>query len=316
MPQDDRQDDVQSGDQDDKSKEELELFPLNRASAERHDPINGSLGPESQSKGSVAAKRQSSLTYPALDGQPRAPRKMNRVRFAIDTPASNSDAVLPNGHSIGSPKWLDGEENDDDNDEDGYDSQGEGDTEHQQAPLLTGITSPADSPFLSDSFQPEDHLPNARPTSGLRSAFMNMANSIIGAAIVGQPYAVRQAGLTTGILLMIGLTIMVDWTIRLIVVNSKLSGADSFQATVQHCFGRAGLIAISLTQWVFAFGGMVAFCVVVGDTIPPVLRAVIPGLSDMRILWLLSNRRFVIVLFVMGICWPLSLYRDIAKVSH
>ncbi len=38
----------------------------------------------------------------------------------------------------------------------------------------------------------------------------------------------------------------VDWTIRLIVVNSKLSGADSFQGTVEYCFGHAGLIAISV----------------------------------------------------------------------
>lgn len=53
----------------------------------------------------------------------------------------------------------------------------------------------------------------------------------------------------------------------LIVVNSKLSGANSFQGyvimhaslaafetftfdrTVEHCFGAAGLIAISIAQW-------------------------------------------------------------------
>lgn len=38
----------------------------------------------------------------------------------------------------------------------------------------------------------------------------------------------------------------VDWTIRLIVTNSKLSGANSFQATVEHCYGRPGLVAISV----------------------------------------------------------------------
>jgi hypothetical protein len=70
-----------------------------------------------------------------------------------------------------------------------------------------------------------------------------------GAGIIGQPYAFRNAGLVTGTVLLIGLTIVVDWTIRLIVINSKLSGTDSFQATVQHCFGRSGLIAISLAQW-------------------------------------------------------------------
>jgi solute carrier family 38 (sodium-coupled neutral amino acid transporter), member 11 len=142
-----------------------------------------------------------------------------------------------------------------------------------------------------------------------------MANSIIGAGIIGQAYAFRRAGLTMGILLLVALTVTVDWTVRLIVINSKLAGADSFQATVQHCFGRPGLVAISLAQWAFAFGGMVAFCVIVGDTIPHVMGALIPGLGEMSFLWLLTDRRFVIVLFVLGVSWPLSLYRDIAKVG-
>lgn len=149
----------------------------------------------------------------------------------------------------------------------------------------------------------------------MRSAFMNMANSIIGAGIIGQPYAFRQAGLLTGIILLCALTVTVDWTIRLIVINSKLSGADSFQATMQHCFGKTGLIAISVAQWAFAFGGMIAFCIIVGDTIPHVIAALIPGLKDIPFLWLLTDRRAVIVLFILAVSWPLSLYRDIAKVG-
>lgn len=144
---------------------------------------------------------------------------------------------------------------------------------------------------------------------------MNMANSIIGAGIIGQPYAFRQAGLTMGIVLLISLTITVDWTIRLIIVNSKLSGADSFQGTMQHCFGKSGLIAISIAQWAFAFGGMVAFCIIVGDTIPHVISALFPKLQDLKFLWLLADRRAIIVIFILAISWPLSLYRDIAKVG-
>lgn len=227
--------------------------------------------------------RQSSLSQPRPDGTPRT---VNRVRF---------DLVEENAEN-----WIDEED---------Y-------MTGQEAPLLTNITPPSQSPFLSDAFQPEDHLPNARPKSGMRSAFMNMANSIIGAGIIGQPYAFKQAGLTMGTILLIALTIIVDWTIQLIVINSKLSGADSFQSTMQHCFGRKGLIAISLAQWAFAFGGMLAFCIVVGDTIPHVLEALFPSLRDLPFLWLLTNRRAVIVLFVLGISWPLSLYRDIAKVRN
>jgi sodium-coupled neutral amino acid transporter 11 len=184
----------------------------------------------------------------------------------------------------------------------------------QMAPLLTDIEAPSVTVATTDTFFPEDHLESARPRSGMRMAFMNMANSIIGAGIIGQAYAFRQAGMVMGIILLVTLTITVDWTIRLIVINSKMSGADSFQATMQHCFGRSGLIAISIAQWAFAFGGMVAFCIIVGDTIPHVLDALFPSLQDMPFLWLLTDRRAVIILFILGVSYPLSLYRDIAKV--
>jgi sodium-coupled neutral amino acid transporter 11 len=59
---------------------------------------------------------------------------------------------------------------------------------------------------------------------------------------------------------------------------------------------------------------MVAFCVIVGDTIPKVMDALFPSLSDMPFLWLLTDRRAVMILLILGISFPLSLYRDIAKV--
>ena len=192
----------------------------------------------------------------------------------------------------------------------------------QRQPFLTDITAPsvqlANSGWTDtaddDEIEAWAAAERARPKSGLRMAFMNMANSIIGAGIIGQPYAFKQAGLLAGIVLLVGLTFVVDWTICLIVVNSKLSGANSFQGTVEHCFGKKGLIAISLAQWIFAFGGMVAFNVIVGDSIPHVLTAVWPGLRDVPVLGMLANRKVVIVVFVMGISYPLALYRDIAKV--
>ncbi|PFH56777.1 hypothetical protein XA68_16025 [Ophiocordyceps unilateralis] len=193
-----------------------------------------------------------------------------------------------------------------------------------RVPLLTDMEAP--SVAVANSFGDDDddddddaadelHAEMRRPKSGLQSAFMNMANSIIGAGIIGQPYAFRQAGLLAGVLLLIGLTVVVDWTICLIVINSKLSGTSSFQGTVEHCFGRPGLVAISLAQWVFAFGGMVAFGVIVGDTIPHVLMAVWPNLGAVPVLGLLTDRRVAIAVFILGVSYPLTLYRDIAKLA-
>lgn len=259
------------------------------------------------------AKRQSSISQPAPDGQRRTPRTTNRVRFDLDEESIGDTDLDSHSNGPRSPiddtRWLD--EEDYELGEHGA-PRGRG----QMMPLLTDIEAPSVTLATSDDFFPEDHLENARPRSGMKMAFMNMANSIIGAGIIGQPYALRQAGMVMGIVLLTALTVTVDWTVRLIVVNSKLSGADSFQATMQHCFGRGGLIAISIAQWAFAFGGMVAFCIIVGDTIPHIFDTLFPALKDMTILWLLTDRRAVILLFVLGISYPLSLYRDIAKVGY
>ncbi|KAK3066673.1 hypothetical protein LTR53_016883 [Teratosphaeriaceae sp. CCFEE 6253] len=249
-------------------------------------------------------RRQSSFAQSRPHGTPRTP---HRVRFEFTEP----ETLLAANGTAHPDHWLAEE---DYMIEESPTSDVMGRSGHR-APLLTDIQAPSITVANDLDFNPEDLLESARPKSGLRSAFFNMANSIIGAGIIGQPYAFKQAGLLTGVLLLIVLTITVDWTIRLIVTNSKLSGSDSFQATMEHCYGKSGLIAISVAQWAFAFGGMVAFCIIIGDTIPHVLAAVFPSLESTPVLWLFTDRRAIIVLFVLCLSYPLSLYRDIAMLA-
>ena len=53
---------------------------------------------------------------------------------------------------------------------------------------------------------------------------------------------------------------------------------------------------------------------IIGDTIPNVIAAIFPSLPHKPFLWLLTNRRAIIILCVLSFSYPLSLYRDIAKV--
>lgn len=55
-----------------------------------------------------------------------------------------------------------------------------------------------------------------------------MANSILGAGIIGLPYAVKESGLVSGIILLLVLGYVTDWTIRLIIINAKLSGSSNY----------------------------------------------------------------------------------------
>lgn len=315
------------------TEESSHLLEPRRSSSSDNDPrdlrpsrltLQTALPPSRTPSSGLSSNLSSRVASPALVTSPRTPRTPNRVRFDLTPSVAEAPREYrSSGEGIeihdyrrssdsGSDLDLDEGYGDDDDDRDV-----EGGSQTRR-PLLTDIEAPAvalaNGPWGEGDVHDWADSERQRPKSGLRSAFMNMANSIIGAGIIGQPYALRQAGLLSGILLLVLLTLAVDWTVRLIVVNSKLSGANSFQGTVEHCFGKAGLIAISIAQWAFAFGGMVAFAVIVGDTIPHVLLAIWPSLREMPVLGVMADRRAVIVVFVMGISFPLTLYRDIAKV--
>lgn len=61
---------------------------------------------------------------------------------------------------------------------------------------------------------------------------------------------------------------------------------------------------------------MCAFGIIIGDTLPNVMRSVFPKLETIPILRLLVDRQFVIALCTLGISYPLSLYRDIHKLAR
>lgn len=152
--------------------------------------------------------------------------------------------------------------------------------------------------------------------SNLNMAFMNMANSIIGAGVIGQAYAVKQAGLVGGTFLLIILTFIIDWTIRLMVTNSKLSGMRTYQSTVKHCFGRTGEVIVSVAQLAFAFGGSIAYCVIIGDTLPHVMKALLPdSWQSNAFVHFMTGRTFFIVFCTAFISYPLSLNRHIGALA-
>lgn len=155
-------------------------------------------------------------------------------------------------------------------------------------------------------------------TSSMRMAFMNMANSILGAGIIGQPFAFRNSGLIGGLVVMVLLTFLIDWTLRLIVVNAQMAQTKSYQDTANYCFGRWGRILLLVSISSFAYGGCMAFCVIIGDTIPHVLKLVIPESvtnPDTSVIGWLFERNIIICVFTACISYPLSLNRDILKLA-
>lgn len=151
-------------------------------------------------------------------------------------------------------------------------------------------------------------------TGTIFSSVLNFTNSIVGAGVIGLPFALAQAGLWLGIILLGLLTVIVDWTVRLLVTTSKLASRHNYQDLMEFAFGKAGLITISIFQFAFAFGAMCAYTVILGDTATPVLRQFF-GSDPGPLLSILLSRRFITAFFTLSVSFPLSLYRDINKLS-
>jgi len=119
-------------------------------------------------------RRQSSLAQVRPDGTPRT---ANRVRFDFD-----HQLHVGNANGAADSQWLQA-----DDPTEGKVKRPTGRQFEQRAPLLSDMDAPSvllaceeeEDDNDNDDFNPEQLLESARPKSGMKSAFMNMANSIM-----------------------------------------------------------------------------------------------------------------------------------------
>ncbi|XP_014831529.1 PREDICTED: putative sodium-coupled neutral amino acid transporter 11 [Poecilia mexicana] len=143
------------------------------------------------------------------------------------------------------------------------------------------------------------------------SASFNFINSIIGSGVIGLPYALNQAGLPFGLLLLMFVGFITDYSILLLIKGGNLSGSNSYQSLVQNTFGFPGFLILSALQFLYPFIAMISYNITIGDTLTKVFQR-IPGVGPDHIL---AERHFVILLSTFLFTLPLSLYRNIERLG-
>ncbi|XP_007546642.1 putative sodium-coupled neutral amino acid transporter 11 [Poecilia formosa] len=143
------------------------------------------------------------------------------------------------------------------------------------------------------------------------SASFNFINSIIGSGVIGLPYALNQAGLPFGLLLLMFVGFITDYSILLLIKGGNLSGSNSYQSLVRNTFGFPGFLILSALQFLYPFIAMISYNITIGDTLTKVFQR-IPGVGPDHIL---AERHFVILLSTFLFTLPLSLYRNIERLG-
>lgn len=155
---------------------------------------------------------------------------------------------------------------------------------------------------------------NKKEEASKLSTSFNYINSILGSGIIGMPYALMNAGVVLGMVLFILISILSSYTLRLMVRNAELSGTCSYQGVMTCCFGRAGFFIISIIQFLFPFMAVVGYNIGVGDTLSKVFGAFV-GEDPQSSSLIFLNRNIIIGVTCITILLPLSLYKNISKLS-
>ena len=164
-----------------------------------------------------------------------------------------------------------------------------------------GVTSPSNNKLSKPMKQ-----------SGISGASANLVNSIVGAGIIGIPYALNQSGLIAGVFLLILVAYLTDKSLRIIVglasfhPQLKFRDVRTFEDLASYPFGAIGSNFILVNMFVMAYGAMIAYLLIIKDTIPHILGVDVDAHFARALIMLVTSITIMV---------PLSMQRDMASLA-
>ena len=104
------------------------------------------------------------------------------------------------------------------------------------------------------------------------STILNLLNSLLGAGILGVPYAMNHSGIIPSIFLLIFVDFLSCICTILNVKLQKMTDATGFDDLAFKILGKAGQMALSILQILFLYSAQVSFLIIGSDSIMSWLR--------------------------------------------
>lgn len=111
----------------------------------------------------------------------------------------------------------------------------------------------------------------AEHKSTIAGCTANVINAIVGAGIVGLPYAILKTGFVSGVALILFCGFMTDKSLRLLVETAKHAHVPSYETVAEVAFGRFGFLFVAINMFVMSYGAMLSYLMIVKDTFSAVL---------------------------------------------
>lgn len=142
--------------------------------------------------------------------------------------------------------------------------------------------------------------------SSVAGATSNLVNAIIGAGIVGIPFAIKECGLIAGIILVLLCALLTEKSLRVLIDTAKHVDVPSYETLFESTYGSFGFYFISINMLIMAYGGCLSYLTIIKDTLPVLL-----GVSSEDV----GMARAILVVSTMAIILPISMQRDMADLA-
>lgn len=145
-------------------------------------------------------------------------------------------------------------------------------------------------------------------TSSIALAVFNFTNSIVGAGLIGIPYAIQQCGFAIGIVMIFIIAYVIYTSVVMLIDCGIQVKKLDLEELAEKVIGRSGYYIALVFMFIFAFGAQIAYMVIIGDTVPSVLEEVF---SFDHV-----DRNTVIICIATCVILPLCLLKDISNLSY
>ena len=100
----------------------------------------------------------------------------------------------------------------------------------------------------------------------------NVINGIVGAGVIGLPYAFHQQGFLPAIIGMLVIAIVTYYTMILQIEVGRTCGCFTYESVCELAFGRKGFYGLVFFMGVNSFGVCVAYICLIQLVLPPILH--------------------------------------------
>ena len=148
--------------------------------------------------------------------------------------------------------------------------------------------------------------------ASLAACTINLANSVMGAGILGLPFAIHSTGPAFGPALFVMVALMSAFTMYLLVEAGATAGVASYEELVEKAYGQGGRKLFSLLLVVSISGVLTAYIVLLADFLTPVLCPWVASLSMSRFSFMASRPFIMTWVVALGVL-PLCSLRNLAS---